>query len=52
MMLEEAELWDIDTSKLPGNPMSEHLAHGDKSAELVGSEKTWFISLLSLLIFE
>ena len=46
MMLEEAELWDIDTSKLPGNPMSEHWAHDDNSAELTGSEKTWFISYL------
>jgi hypothetical protein len=46
MMLEEAELWDIDISKLPSKPISEHWATDNKSAELTGYDKTWFISYL------
>jgi len=46
MLLEEAGYWDVETAKLPENPMSENWTHDENSKELVGDEKRWFISFL------
>ena len=46
MMLEEAGYWDVDTSKLPLNPMSENWTHDENSELLTGAEKEFFVSYL------
>jgi len=46
MMLEEAGYWNVDTEKLPLNPMSDTWSHDENSEPLSGADREFFVSYL------